>query len=307
MTEKMLDERAAYCLPVDQYVGGVEHAILHLLYARFFQKLMRDEGLTAVDEPFARLLTQGMVLKDGSKMSKSKGNVVDPEAILRAHGADAVRLFMMFTAPPEQTLEYSDAGIEGAARFLRRLWKLVKDHVDAGAVPALDRTSLSPTQRVIRRKLHDTLAKVGDDVGRRNSFNTAIAAVMELVNALQKFDDPSGQGRAVMREALDALVAVLSPIVPHICHALWQMLAHEEPVIDARWPRPDEAARVADTVTVVVQVNGKLRGRLELPAGTCKAVAQAAALADPSVAKFVGGKNVRKVIHVADKLLNLVV
>ncbi|HEX7382496.1 MAG TPA: leucine--tRNA ligase, partial [Nevskiaceae bacterium] len=198
---RMLDERSAYWLPVDQYVGGIEHAILHLLYARFFQKLMRDEGLSRVDEPFTRLLTQGMVLKDGAKMSKSKGNVVDPQDILASHGADAVRLFMMFTAPPEQTLEWSDAGIDGAARFLRRLWKLVEDHAAAGAAPALDAASLDAGQRELRRHVHDTLAKVSDDYARRYSFNTAIAACMELSNLLQRWTDTSPQGRAVLQEA----------------------------------------------------------------------------------------------------------
>lgn len=303
----MVDVRADYWLPVDQYVGGVEHAILHLLYARFFQKLMRDEGLTVADEPFLRLLTQGMVLKDGAKMSKSKGNVVDPEVILRTHGADAVRLFMMFTAPPEQTLEYTDTGIEGAARFLRRLWKLVREHISGGPAPALECRQLNDSQKSVRRKLHDTLAKVSDDIGRRTSFNTAIAAMMELVNVLQKFEDANPQGRAVMQEALDILVVLLSPIVPHICHTLWQELGHLGAVIDAPWPEVDEVARAADMVTVVVQVNGKLRGRLELPAGSDEAVVRAAALADPSVVKFVDGKTLRKAIHIPDKLLNLVI
>ncbi len=306
-SEKMLDDRAAYWLPVDQYIGGVEHAILHLLYARFFQKLMRDEGVTPVGEPFTRLLTQGMVLMDGTKMSKSKGNVVDPETILASHGADAVRLFMMFTAPPEQTLEYNDTGIEGAARFLRRVWKLVQDHVEAGTAASLDVAALDDGQKALRRKLHDTLAKVGDDFGRRNSFNTVVAAAMELLNALQKFEDVSPQGRAVMQEALDALVAVLAPIVPHVTHTLWQMLGHDTAVIDAAWPQPDERARVAETVLVVVQVNGKLRGKLALPAASDERTALTAALNDPTVAKFVDGKPLRKTIYVPGKLLSLVV
>ncbi|MDN5872943.1 MAG: class I tRNA ligase family protein, partial [Sinobacteraceae bacterium] len=304
---RMLDERAAYWLPVDQYVGGVEHAILHLLYARFFQKLMRDEGLVKVDEPFTRLLTQGMVLKDGTKMSKSKGNVVDPETILASHGADAVRLFMMFTAPPEQTLEWSDAGIEGAGRFLKRLWRLVQEHVAAGPAPKLDVAALNAEQKALRRKLHDTLAKISDDYARRYSFNTAIAACMELSNALGKFEDNSPQGRAVVAEALNVLVMVLAPIVPHVCHELWQQLGHAQAVIDAPWPQVDERARQAEHVTLVVQVNGKLRGRLELSATADKAEAEAAALADASVAKFVDGQPLRKTIFVPGKLLNLVV
>ena len=306
-SEKMLDDRAAYWLPVDQYIGGVEHAILHLLYARFFQKLMRDEGVTAVGEPFTRLLTQGMVLMNGTKMSKSKGNVVDPETILASHGADAVRLFMMFTAPPEQTLEYNDAGIEGSARFLRRVWKLVQDHVEAGTAVPLDVAALDDGQKALRRKLHDTLAKVSDDFSRRNSFNTVVAAAMELLNALQKFEDVSPQGRAVMQEALDALVAVLAPIVPHITHTLWQMLGHDTAVIDASWPQPDERARATETVLVVVQVNGKLRGKLALPVASDERTALTAALNDPAVAKFVDGKPLRKTIYVPGKLLSLVV
>ncbi|TAM10315.1 MAG: leucine--tRNA ligase [Nevskiaceae bacterium] len=306
-TQAMLDARAAYWLPVDQYVGGIEHAILHLLYARFFQKLMRDEGLVKVDEPFTNLLTQGMVLKDGTKMSKSKGNVVDPATILESHGADAVRLFMMFSAPPELTLEWSDAGIDGAARFLKRLWRLVAEHVAAGAAPALDTNALDAGQKTVRRKLHDTLAKVEDDYSRRHSFNTAIAACMELSNALQKFTDTSAQGRAVMQEALEGLARVLAPIVPHICHTLWRALGHAEAVIDAPWPHADVQARRADTLTLIVQVNGKLRGRIELSADADQAAAHAAAMADASVAKFIDGRTPRKVVYVPGRLLNLVV
>jgi leucyl-tRNA synthetase len=303
----MLDERAAYWLPVDQYVGGIEHAILHLLYARFFQKLMRDSGLTTVSEPFTRLLTQGMVLKDGSKMSKSKGNTVDPEAILQSHGADAVRLFMMFTAPPEQSLEWSDAGIDGALRFLKRLWKKVHDHVSAGTAPALDRAALTPAQKDLRRKLHQTLQKLGDDLGRRYSYNTAVAAAMELVNALYKFDDSSANGRAVMQEALDGLVAALSPIVPHICHELWQALGHVEAVIDAPWPQVDAAALLADEVTLAVQVNGKLRAQIQVAVDASQEQIIEAALAEAGVQRFVAGQALRKKIVVPGKLVSLVV
>lgn len=214
---------------------------------------------------------------------------------------------MMFTAPPEQTLEYTDTGIEGAARFLRRLWKLVQSHVGDGRAPSLEVHRLDDRQKEVRRKLYDTLVKVSDDIGRRNSFNTAIAAMMELVNVLQKFEVSEPQDRAVMQEALDVLVAILSPIVPHICHALWRELGHEGAVIDRPWPAVDEGARAMDRVMIVVQVNGKLRGRLALPAGLDGATVQAAALADPSVSKFIGGKPLRKAIHVPDKLLNLVI
>jgi len=348
----MLDKRAAYWLPVDQYVGGIEHAILHLLYARFFQKLMRDCGLPAVNEPFKRLLTQGMVLAEGfykttaeggrewiapkdvqierdakgaatgaklkatgetlvsvglGTMSKSKNNGVVPEEIIASHGADAARLFMMFTAPPEQTLEWTDAGIDGSARFLRRVWKLVYEHTARGAAPALDVAQLNPAQKDLRRKLHDALAKISDDFGRRNNFNTAIAACMELVNALGKFDDVSDNGRAVMQEALSALIRVLAPIVPHLGHALWLALGYEGAVIDARWPEADPAARVADTVTLVVQINGKLRGQISVAAGTDQAAIIAAALADENVQKFLNGQTVKKQIVVPGKLVNLVV
>jgi leucyl-tRNA synthetase len=304
--QAMLDERAAYWLPVDQYIGGIEHAILHLLYARFFQKTMRDDGLSAVSEPFQRLLSQGMVLKDGSKMSKSKGNTVDPEGILESHGADAVRLFMMFASPPEQTLEWSEAGLDGMLRFLKRLWKRVHDHAAGDAVVGVDPSALSPEQKDLRRETHKTLRKISDDVGRRYNFNTAIAAAMELLNALYKFEDLSPQGRAVMHEALDMLVAVLSPIVPHVCHELWFALGHKTPVIDARWPQPDAAALQADSITLVVQVNGKLRGRIEVGADAGSDAVIAAALADENVKKFLTGP-LKKQVVVPGKLVNFVV
>ena len=305
-TKSMLDERAAYWMPVDQYIGGIEHAILHLLYARFFQKLMRDLGLSKVSEPFTRLLSQGMVLKDGSKMSKSKGNIVDPEAIIAAHGADAVRLFMMFASPPEQSLEWSDAGIEGGSRFLKRLWRLVHQH-GQDAPPALDKSALTEPQKDLRRKLHETLKKISDDFSRRLSYNTAIAAAMELVNALYKFEDSTPNGRAVMREALEALVAVLAPITPHICHELWYGLGHATPVIDARWPAVDTEALAADTLTLVVQVNGKLRAQIQMPAGAPNDAVIEAALADGNVQKFIAGQPLKKKIVVPGKLVNLVV
>ena len=304
----MLDERASYWLPVDQYVGGIEHAILHLLYARFFQKLMRDCGLpVAANEPFTRLLTQGMVLKDGAKMSKSKGNTVDPEEILKSHGADACRLFMMFTAPPEQSLEWSDAGIDGAGRFLKRLWRLVFDHVAAGPVQALDKAALTGPQKDLRRKLHQTIQKFGDDMGRRYSYNTAIAAAMELVNAIYKFDDRTPNARAVLQEALDGLVAGLAPIVPHFSHELWQQLGHKEAVIDARFPQAEADALVSDSITLAVQVNGKLRGQIQVAAGATQEQIIAAALAEPGVHKFVDGLELKKKIVVPGKLVSFVV
>jgi leucyl-tRNA synthetase len=305
--QAMLDGRAGYWLPVDQYIGGIEHAILHLLYARFYHRLLRDEGLAPGNEPFTRLLTQGMVLKDGAKMSKSKGNTVDPQELIERYGADTVRLFMMFAAPPEQSLDWSDSGVDGASRFLKRLWKLVTSDVSEGAVPQIDPVALDAGQRELRRKTHETIAKVSDDIGRRYTFNTAIAAVMELMNVISRFEDRSPQGRAVLREALESVVLLLSPVVPHICQELWTMLGREGFVIDARWPQADPAALVRDTVEVVVQVNGKLRARVEVPAGAERDVVEATARADDNVQRFLDGVTVRKVIVVPDKLINFVV
>ncbi|WOJ98104.1 leucine--tRNA ligase [Congregibacter brevis] len=304
----MLDkERADYWLPVDQYVGGIEHAILHLLYARFFHKLMRDEGLLSSDEPFARLLTQGMVLKDGAKMSKSKGNTVDPQSLIDSHGADTVRLFSLFAAPPDQSLEWSEDGVEGAHRFVKRLWRLVHEHTNKGSAPALDANSLNDNERDARRKVHETIAKVSDDMGRRQTFNTAIAAVMELCNELGRLSGESDQSRAVMQEGLDAVVRMLVPIVPHICHHLWGILGGDGDVSYAAWPIVDESALVRDTLEIVVQVNGKVRARMDVAADADKAALEAAALAEENALRFMEGKTVRKVIVVPGKLVNIVV
>ena len=303
----MLDERADYWLPVDQYVGGIEHAILHLLYARFFNKLMRDVGLTKTDEPFKNLLTQGMVLKDGAKMSKSKGNTVDPQGLIDKYGADTARLFMMFAAPPEQSLEWSDAGVEGASRFLKRLWRLVGEHVAGGDVVKLDLKALNDTQKNMRRQTHETIAKVSDDIGRRYTFNTAIAAVMELINALAKFSDSSEQGRAVKQESLQAVVLLLSPIVPHITHELWQQLGNDSLLLQQPWPEVDESALQKDSMQIIVQVNGKLRSRIEVSASASKDDIEQAAQADENVKRFTDGKQVVKVIVVPNKLVNIVV
>jgi len=305
--DAMLDERVDYWLPVDQYIGGIEHAVLHLLYARFFNKLMRDEGLLKPDEPFTCLLTQGMVLKDGSKMSKSRGNTVDPQGLIDRYGADTVRLFTMFAAPPDQSLEWVDTGVEGAARFLKRLWKLVHRHISAGPPEALQRDALDAAQKAMRNKLHGTLAKVSDDVGRRYTFNTAVAANMELVNELYKFEDNSAQGRAVLQEALDCIVLMLAPIVPHITHALWQALGHATAVVDAPWPVVDEQALLQDTLTLAVQVNGKLRGQIEVPADAGREAIEQTALTDENVARHIGTAQVRKIIIVPGKLVNVVV
>jgi len=305
--ESMLDDREAYWLPVDQYTGGVEHAILHLLYARFFQKVMRDFGLSDVDEPFTNLLTQGMVLKDGAKMSKAKGNTVDPQELIDKFGADTVRLFMMFAAPPEQALEWSDDGVQGASRFLKRFWNAAQKHAAQGSVAGLDESSLNDVQRSLRRKTHQTIAKVSDDIGRRYTFNTAIAASMELLNATNRFDDTSPSGLAVVREALEAIVLMLSPIVPHICHELWHVLGHESAAIDQRWPAFDESALEQDMVEIVVQVNGKLRGRISVAAGADNDAVSALALADENVRRFVADKTIRKTIVVPGRLVNVVV
>ena len=303
----MLDERAAYWTPVDQYTGGVEHAILHLLYARFFQRVMRDEGLTDVSEPFTNLLTQGMVLKDGAKMSKNKGNTVDPQALIDQFGADTVRLFMMFAAPPEQSLEWSDDGVQGSFRFLKRFWHAVVEHIETGAVAELQPQQLNDEERALRRKTHQTIGKISDDIGRRHHFNTAIAAAMELLNALLRFDAESEQGRAVVREAMNAVVVMLSPMVPHVCHALWGMLGHDGAVIDARWPEVDEDALKLDALDLVVQVNGKLRGRISVPNSADREEIEQAALTEENVVRFIDGQPIRKVIVVPGRLVNVVV
>jgi len=303
----MLDERESYWMPVDQYTGGIEHAILHLLYARFFQKLLRDIGLSSADEPFTNLLTQGMVLKDGAKMSKAKGNTVDPQALIDRFGADTVRLFMMFAAPPEQSLEWSDDGVQGASRFLKRFWNAVQNYSAEGTAPALDIDALDDGQRDLRRKTHQTTAKVSDDIGRRYTFNTAIAAAMELLNAVNRFADSTTQGRAVKGEALEAVVLLLSPIVPHICHVLWHVLGHETALVDVRWPAFDESALQQDMIEIVVQVNGKLRGRIRVATDTDKDTVAELALADGNVQRFIAGKEVRKTIVVPGRLVNVVV
>jgi leucyl-tRNA synthetase len=304
--DAMLDAEASYWAPVDQYVGGIEHAILHLLYARFYHKLLRDEGLVNSDEPFIRLLTQGMVLKDGAKMSKSKGNTVDPQAMIDRYGADTVRLFSMFAAPPEQSLEWSDSGVEGANRFLRRLWKLVAAHCGAGQPPALEPVGLDERQKAVRRKTHETIAKVSDDYARRQTFNTAIAAIMELTNELGQLAERRGQDLAVEREALRAAVLMLAPIVPHVCHQLWLELGGEGSVMEQSWPELDESALVRDSIEMAVQVNGKLRARMEVPTSMDKQGLEAAALAQDNVQKFIAGATVRKIIVVPGKLVNIV-
>ncbi len=349
----MVDARAKYWLPVDQYIGGIEHAILHLLYFRFYHKLLRDQGLVDSAEPATNLLTQGMVIAEtyyrdnanGSKdwinpadvavqrderghvvgatlkadgkpvsiggtekMSKSKNNGVDPQAMVEKYGADTVRLFSMFAAPPEQSLEWNEAGVEGMARFLRRFWREVTTHAAQPDHPVVDPSRLDAGQKALRRQLHETIQKVGDDYGRRHSFNTAIAALMELLNHVAKFGDMSEQGRAVRHEALQAMVLLLNPVTPHVSHALWQVLGHAETLLeDLPFPRADPAALVRDALTLAVQVNGKLRGTIEIAPDAPREVVEAAALAEPNVEKFLEGQAVKKVIVVPGKIVNIVV
>ncbi|KAA3643766.1 MAG: leucine--tRNA ligase, partial [Proteobacteria bacterium] len=306
--EGMLSDEANYWLPVDQYIGGVEHAILHLLYARFFHKVLRDQGLVKSDEPFKRLLTQGMVLKDGAKMSKSKGNTVDPQALIDRYGADTVRLFSMFAAPPEQSLEWSDEGVEGASRYLNRLWHYIQEFV-AAKFPEkpLDKNKLSSEQQQLRYKIHQSIAKVTDDIAARQHFNTAIAAMMELTNALSKFQDNNDNGIALRREGWLSLVKMLSPFAPHISQTLWQDLGQSGLLAEARWPQVDQSALIQDEVEMVVQVNGKLRAKIKVAAEADKAMVEELALAEDNVQRFVADKTIRKIIVVPKKLVNVVV
>lgn len=305
--DSMLDARANYWLPVDQYIGGIEHAILHLLYARFFHRLLRDTGLVEGDEPFANLLTQGMVLKDGAKMSKSKGNTVDPQELIERYGADTVRLFMMFAAPPDQTLEWSDAGVDGAHRFLRRLWKLVDAYEPCKQRSLLKPAELPEAEASLLRKTHRTIAKVSDDISRRYTFNTAIAAIMELVNEINRFESATESGHQIESEAIEAVVLLLSPITPHICHALWHSLGHQGPVIDQAWPEADPAMMIESTKRMAVQVNGKVRAQIQVAADADEERIREQALADENVTRFIADLQLRKVIIVPGKLVNIVV
>ena len=350
----MTDERANYWLPADQYIGGIEHAILHLLYSRFWSKVMRDLGLLTLDEPFTNLLTQGMVLneiffrKGGSgrityynpteveiqfdeqgkrygailtsdqqpvesggigTMSKSKNNGVDPQKLVEEYGADTARLFMMFASPPTQTLEWADAGVDGAYRFLKRLWKQVHSHLQHGAVtvsPAFNQ-SLTPPLKSLRCQLHQTIVKVSDDLDRRHTFNTAIAAVMELMNSLAKEQGADPASRNLMQESLENIVLLLSPIVPHICHELWRELRPDTELFDQPWPQADDSALVQDEIKLIVQVNGKLRGQINVAQNAGQAAIEQAALASESVQKFIDGQTIRKIIVVPGRLVNIVI
>ncbi|WP_406663723.1 leucine--tRNA ligase [Gallaecimonas sp. GXIMD1310] len=349
--DAMLDpEKANYWLPVDQYVGGIEHAVMHLLYSRFFHKLLRDEGLVNSDEPFKRLLCQGMVLADGfyyvndkggrewvsplevsverddkgrivkatdqsgreliydgmSKMSKSKNNGIDPQVMVERYGADTVRLFMMFAAPPELTLEWIESGVEGANRFIKRLWKLTHEHLAKGPAATLDKAALNAEQKALRRDVHKTIAKVDDDLGRRQTFNTAIAAVMELLNKLAKAPQQSDQDRALLQEALVSVSLLLHPIIPHVTCKLYEALGGAGDIVDAPFPSADAEALVEDEKLIVVQVNGKVRGKVTVPADIAKETLQTLALDEENVKRFLDGMTVRKVIVVPGKLVNIV-
>jgi leucyl-tRNA synthetase len=352
---QMIDPaKANYWLPVDQYIGGIEHAILHLLYSRFFHKLLRDVGLVECDEPYKKLLCQGMVLADTyyreadngaqdwiapsdvtverdekglvtsaiskidgeavisagmSKMSKSKNNGIDPQSVIDKYGADTVRLFIMFTSPPEQTLEWSDAGVEGAHRFVKRVYKLVHDTVETcqGNNIDLNGLSLNADQKKLRRELHKTIAKVTDDIGRRNTFNTAIAAIMELMNHLSKAQIKSDEDKAVMFEALRAVVLMLTPITPHMCHYLWKTIGNDNTDVEnTPWPTVDNSALVEDEKLIIVQVNGKLRAKITVAADASKETVEALGLSDENVVKFTADKTIRKVIYIPGKIFNIV-
>jgi len=303
----MVDERANFWVPVDHYVGGIEHAILHLLYARFYFKLMRDEGLVQADEPFKKLMMLGMVLQDGKKMSKSAGDAGDPQKLLDRYGADTVRTAMMFAAPPEQSFEWSEASLEGAARFLKRLWTAVHGHVARGDVPSLNVVDLSSAGKALRRKTHETLQKADDDYGRRQQFNTVVSAVMELLNTVAKTELANDADRGAVQEALVSAVLIISPIAPHIAHELWSVLGMSEALVGYPWPGIDATALEQDSLTLVVQVNGKVRGQVDVAKDADKEAILAIAKADANVQRHLEGKTVRKEIVVPNKLVNIVV
>jgi len=303
----MLDERANYWAPVDHYVGGIEHAILHLLYARFYFKLMRDEGLVKDNEPFKKLMMLGMVLQDGKKMSKSAGDAGDPQKLLDRYGADTVRTAMMFAAPPEQSFEWSEAGLEGSMRFLKRLWTAVHEYAASGPIPELDFQDLSDEGKALRRKTHETLQKADDDYGRRMQFNTVVSAVMELANSLYKFQAKTAGDRAAAQEAWMSAVQIISPIAPHIAHSLWQTLGQRGSLVDCPWPEVDRSALIQQHLSLVVQVNGKVRGKIEVDASATKEEILEIAKNESNVARYLEDKTVRKEIVVPNKLVNIVV
>ena len=308
--KSMLDDRANYWLPVDQYIGGIEHAVLHLLYSRFFYRCMRDLGLVDGDEPFTNLLCQGMVLKDGSKMSKSKGNTVDPEDLIKKYGADTVRLFVLFAAPPEQSLEWSDQGVQGAHRFINRIWRLINQHIESGIPQKNNVTETEGGLRELRSKVHKTLAKVKDDYLRRHSFNTAIAAIMELSNSIpREFLESSAanQERVVANEAVESILLMLNPITPHLCQHLWWKLYPEECIADKAWPIIEKSLLTDDTFKIAIQVNGKLRSEIEVEKDSPEEMIQSLAVEDEKVNKYIAGQEIKKIIYITGKVINIVV
>jgi leucyl-tRNA synthetase len=298
-----------YWLPVDQYIGGIEHAILHLLYSRFYTKVLRDLGMLALDEPFSNLLTQGMVIKDGAKMSKSLGNIVDPDDMIQQFGADTVRVFMLFAAPVQKDLDWSDEGIEGAYRFLNRLWRLVSDaysQIKDFKNTKPDLTQISEPAREFLIKVHKTIKKVSDDL-ERFQFNTAIAAIMELLNETARFKPDGGNDTVVLREAVEALVRLLYPIAPHIAEELWESLGYEETLVDKPWMEWDREILESAAITVVVQVNGKVRSQVTMDSDSDQEQMKEAALSDEKVKNYIADKEIKKVIVVPKKLVNIVV
>ena len=303
----MLDKRADYWLPVDQYVGGIEHSVLHLLYARYWHKMLRDAGLVSCDEPFRRLLTQGMVLKDGTKMSKSRGNIVDPDELIERYGADTVRLYVLFAAPPEQHLEWTDRGVVGAWRFLNRLWRFTQSHAESDGPKTMNGMEWDAHERDLRYMIHKTIKKVTDDMERRYAFNTAIAAVMELLKALSSHPWEGDKAYALRQEGLEVAVRLLAPIAPHICDALWHRLGHEEMLIDVAWPQTDADAIIRDHMDMAVQINGKRRAQIQLAADSDEQAIREAALSDDNVRRHIGQAVIRRVIVIPGRVVNLVV
>jgi leucyl-tRNA synthetase len=320
-------EKVAYWGPVDFYSGGVEHAILHLIYSRFFTRVFRDIGMTSLSEPFTRLLTQGMVLKNGQVMSKSKGNVVDPDDMIQKFGADALRLYVMFVAPPEKEIEWTDSGLDGSYRFLARVWRLVDSlcqTIGGEGIPSPGGVELNDAERALRRKTHQTIQRVTTDLDPRVHLNTAVSAMMELVNELYAFcskaqcgvgmEEAEAVGTvarpgtiAVLKEAIEALVRMLSPFAPHMAEELWEMLDHPGGIVAAGWPQYDEAVAKADQIVVPVQVNGKVRGRVTVDADASEDDLRAAALADSAIQAHVAGKDVKKIVVAGGKLVSIVV
>ena len=301
-------EAVDYWMPVDQYIGGVEHAILHLMYARFFTKFLYDINMLSCEEPFTNLLTQGMVLKEGAKMSKSKGNVVSPEDIIGTYGADTARLFILFASPPERDLEWSDQGVEGSYRFLNRVWRMVNKYADTirEVIIPDNFAELDAEARKLRYKTHASIKKVSEDIEERFNFNTAISAIMELSNALNSYSDNEEQDLPVVKEAINALLLLLSPFSPHICEELWLLCGNEEAICLQKWPTYDPSALIQDEIEIVVQISGKVRDRITVATGLSEEELRQIALASPKIQQLIQDKTIVKTIVVPGKLVNIV-